>query len=53
MVMEAPTLLSGRSMVRSSTIYGFVPLGNVNRSMPARRVLVASIWMLLLSVNEK
>jgi hypothetical protein len=40
-------------LTRSSTRWGLLPLGNVNRSKPARRVLVASILMLLFRVREK
>ena len=51
--MTPPPKLAGKSFARSSTKYGLDPLGNVNRSKPARRVVVASIWISLSSVNEK
>ena len=53
MSMDPPLKLLGRSFERSKTKKGVLPDGKVKRSSAARRVEVASIWMLLLSVREK
>lgn len=51
--MVPPANVPGKSLARSRTKNGFDPFGNVKRSKPARRVEVASIWILLSNVNEK
>ena len=53
MVIFPPLKELGRSFARSRVKNGVLPSGNVNRSRPARRVEVASMRMLLLSVREK
>ena len=53
MVIFPPLNDWGKSFEISSVKYGVLPFGNVNRSRPARRVEVASMRMLLLSVREK
>ncbi len=53
MVILPPLNEWGKSFVRSSVKNGVLPFGKVNRSRPARRVEVASMRMLLLSVREK
>ena len=53
-VMFPPLNERGRSFARSSVKNGVrVPSGNVNHSRPARRVEVASMRILLLSMREK
>ena len=53
MLIFPPLNERGKSFERSSVKNGVLPFGNVNRSRPARRVEVASMRMLLLSVREK
>jgi len=53
MVIFPPLNEWGKSFERSSVKNGVLPFGKVNRSRPARRVEVASMRMLLLSVREK
>ena len=53
MVRFPPLNEWGKSFERSSVKNGVLSFGKVNRSRPARRVEVASMRMLLLSVREK
>ncbi len=53
MVIFPPLNEWGKSFVRSSVKKGVLPFRKVNCSRPARRVEVASMRMLLLSVREK